>query len=138
MAASTSSVDSHFNFHFAFTEAHVPKPFDAFASFGNQGQPLRPYAIARMSLPRQGDGPSVRIRPEQASEPAAPVFSPEIAALVFDVLSDPDARRPMFGSTAPMSLPFKVALKTGTTRGFTDNIALGSVIDLNRPAWGHE
>jgi len=107
----------------------------AFASFGNQGQPLRPYAIARVSLPRQGDAPSVRIRPEQPSEPAAPVFSPEIAALVFDVLSDPDARRPMFGSTAPMSLPFKVALKTGTTRGFTDNIALGTTAEYTAVAW---
>ena len=52
------------------------------------------------------------------------VFSPEVAYLVFDILSDPDARRPMFGSGAPHGLAFPVALKTGTTRAYTDDLGV--------------
>ena len=65
----------------------------------------------------------------------SPVFSPEIAYLVFDVLSDPDARRPMFGSGAPMELDFPVALKTGTTRAYTDDLAFGITRDYTVGVW---
>ena len=47
-------------------------------------------------------------------------FSPETSWLVMDTLSDPEARRPGFGMELPFDLPFRVAAKTGTARGFTD------------------
>ena len=64
------------------------------------------------------------------------MFRPEIAYLIFDILSDPDARRPMFGSSAPMSLDFPVALKTGTTRAYTDDLAFGTTAEYTVGAWG--
>lgn len=64
-----------------------------------------------------------------------PVFAPDMAWLVFDILADADARRPMFGDAAPMELPFPVAIKTGTTRGFTDNFALGTTADFTVGVW---
>jgi penicillin-binding protein 1C len=63
------------------------------------------------------------------------VFSREVAYQIFDVLADPDARRPMFGSSAPMELPYPVALKTGTTRGYTDNLAFGTTREFTVGAW---
>ena len=72
--------------------------------------------------------------PAVAAEPT-PVFSPEIAYLIFDILSDPDARRPMFGSSAPMILDFPVALKTGTTRAYTDDLAFGTTAEYTVGAW---
>jgi penicillin-binding protein 1C len=100
----------------------------AYAAFGNEGRPVVPYAVRSVALP--GLSPASR-----ASRSASRVFSPEIAHLVFDILSDPDARRPMFGSQVPMELPFPVALKTGTTRAYTDNLAFGVTREYTVGAW---
>jgi len=101
----------------------------AFAAFGNGGRAVAPRAIARVTVPGGG-----RREPPRA-EPT-PVFAPEIAYLIFDILSDPDARRPMFGSSAPMILDFPVALKTGTTRAYTDDLAFGTTAEYTVGAWG--
>ncbi len=53
------------------------------------------------------------------------VASPMASALVLDVLSDPSARIPGFGASTPFEFPFPVAVKTGTSRHFTDNWAVG-------------
>lgn len=65
---------------------------------------------------------------ETLSAPEAParrVFSPEAAWLVGDILADPDARAPSFGRGGPLELPFFAASKTGTSKGFRDNWAMG-------------
>lgn len=90
----------------------------AFAVFGNQGRAVTPRALVHV-----------------ASSTAASVFSPAIAYQIFDILADPDARRPMFGRTAPLELGFPVALKTGTTRGYTDNLAFGTTREFTVGAW---
>ena len=58
-------------------------------------------------------------------EPGRPVMSPAAAALVLDILADPVARIPGFGLDTPFDFPFPVAAKTGTSRHFTDNWAVG-------------
>jgi penicillin-binding protein 1C len=58
-----------------------------------------------------------------------------VAYLIFDILSDPDARRPMFGMSVPMTFPFKVALKTGTTKAYTDLWALGTTREYTVGVW---
>ena len=88
----------------------------AFAAFGNGGRAIVPRAVSRLRFP---GGAAVDV----PLADGAVVFSPQIAYLIFDILSDPDARRPMFGSAAPMEVGFKVALKTGTTRAYTDDLA---------------
>jgi penicillin-binding protein 1C len=101
----------------------------AFAAFGNGGQPLRPLAV--QSVVVAGGGALALPRPA----PLPRAFSPAVAYLIFDMLADPDARRPMFGSQAPMALPFPVALKTGTTRAYTDNLAFGTTREFTVGAW---
>ncbi len=101
----------------------------AFSTFGRGGRPVVPRAIAR----------ATRVDGETYSEEVSqrdPVFTREISYILFDILSDPDARRPMFGMSVPMNLPFKVALKTGTTKAYTDVWALGTTREYTVGVWG--
>ncbi|MBI5609171.1 MAG: hypothetical protein HY902_09845 [Deltaproteobacteria bacterium] len=53
------------------------------------------------------------------------VLPPEAVWQVLDVLSDPDARALSFARGGPLELPFQMAAKTGTSKGFRDNWAIG-------------
>lgn len=101
----------------------------AFSTFGRGGVPVRPRAIEEARLV---DGQSYR-------EPAASgerVYNEEVAYQIFDILSDSDARKPMFGDRVPMNLPFPVALKTGTTKAYTDLWAVGTTAEYTVGVWG--
>lgn len=63
------------------------------------------------------------------------VFSPETSWLVMDMLADPEARRPGFGMELPFDLPFRIAAKTGTARGFADTWAIGATREVIVGAW---
>ncbi|MBX3172586.1 MAG: penicillin-binding protein 1C [Candidatus Eremiobacteraeota bacterium] len=64
----------------------------------------------------------VRGRPAQTSRR---VFSPQTAFLLSDILKDPAARAPAFGHDSVLALPFDCAVKTGTSREYSDNWTLG-------------
>ena len=100
----------------------------AFSTFGRGGSPIAPRAI---DLAQRSDG-------RTWSEPTVVrdrVFSEEIAYLVYDILRDPDARKPMFGDRVPLNLPFPVALKTGTTKAYTDLWAIGTTREYTVGVW---
>jgi penicillin-binding protein 1C len=63
------------------------------------------------------------------------LFAPDIAWQVMDILADPDARRAVFGNDLPLDLPFAVAAKTGTSRGFSDTVAIGATTQWTVGAW---
>ena len=63
------------------------------------------------------------------------MFSPETAWMVMDMLADPEARRPGFGMELPFDLPFRVAAKTGTARGFADTWAIAATREVIVGAW---
>jgi penicillin-binding protein 1C len=63
------------------------------------------------------------------------LFSPQVAWLLADILSEPGARRPMFGEELAFDLPFPVAAKTGTSQGFADTIAVGVTREVTVVAW---
>jgi penicillin-binding protein 1C len=53
-----------------------------------------------------------------------------------DMLADAQARQKVFGQQLPLDdLPFPVALKTGTSRGFADTVAVGVTAELTAAAW---
>jgi penicillin-binding protein 1C len=100
----------------------------AFASFVRGGVPLSPRPVERAVAPGAP--------PWQPPASAAPrIFAAQIAYLIYDILADPDARKPMFGERVPMELPFPVALKTGTTRAYTDNWALAATREVTVGVW---
>lgn len=61
----------------------------------------------------------------QKPAPSRRVFSPQVAFLLSDILNDPAARAPAFGYKSVLALPFDCAVKTGTSREYSDNWALG-------------
>jgi penicillin-binding protein 1C len=63
------------------------------------------------------------------------ITSPETAWLVMDMLADPEARRVGFGHELPLDLPFRVAAKTGTSRGFADTVAVAATREVIVAAW---
>lgn len=63
------------------------------------------------------------------------VISPIASAIVLDILRDPAARIPGFGTSTPFDFPFPVAVKTGTSRHFTDNWAIAATQRFTVAVW---
>jgi len=61
--------------------------------------------------------------------------SPVASAILLDILRDPAARIPGFGVSTPFDFPFPVAVKTGTSRHFTDNWAVGTTGTFTVAVW---
>lgn len=102
---------------------------NAYAIFANQGRRVTPIAITKIV---DHDGNVVFEAPAPSQEQ---VISPEHAYLISSILSDNQARSPMFGSNSVLNLPFTVAAKTGTTDDFRDNWTLGYTPDLAVGVW---
>ena len=73
--------------------------------------------------------------PGEPVEPGRRVVSERSAAQVLDILDDPVARIPGFGIETPLDFPFPVAAKTGTSRHFTDNWAVGAAGGFTVAVW---
>lgn len=100
----------------------------AFTVFGRGGTPIAPRAIDRASV-----ASGAVWREPTVERPR--VFSEEVTYLVWDILRDPDARKPMFGDRVPLDLPFPIALKTGTTKAYTDLWAIGATREYTVGVW---
>lgn len=72
-----------------------------------------------------------------SSEPPSDrrVIPEEVARIIRDILSEEATREPGFGSLAHLGLPFRVALKTGTSSSSRDFWALGSTEALTVGIW---
>lgn len=101
----------------------------AYAALADGGQLARPYAVARV---RDQRGTIVYEHPREA---ALRVLSEQHSYLLADILSDPMARMPGFGQVTPFELPFRAAVKTGTTTGFRDNWTLGFTPQIAVGVW---
>ncbi len=95
-------------------------------ALGNGDVTLLELANAYRSLANGGRWHPIRWRPGGGPErdPGRRVFSAQSAALVLDVLADAEARVPGFGVSTPFEFGYPVAVKTGTSRHFTDNWAV--------------
>ena len=92
----------------------------------------------RWSDPRAGSTPA-EMAPANRSVGGADrerrVVSAAAAHLVLHILSDPVARIPGFGVESPFDFPFPVAVKTGTSRRYTDNWAIGTTERFTVAVW---
>ena len=95
-------------------------------ALGNGDVTLLELANAYRALGSGGLWRPVRWRPATAAAPGPGrrVISARSAAIVLDILSDAEARVPGFGISTPFEFAFPVAVKTGTSRHFTDNWAV--------------
>lgn len=84
----------------------------------------------RRALDRRGE---IAALPEPS--PPLRIVSATAAALVADILADPQARAPAFGLWSVLRLPFAAAVKTGTSEGFRDNWCLGGTNEVVAGVW---
>ncbi|UCH93861.1 MAG: penicillin-binding protein 1C [Candidatus Aminicenantes bacterium] len=67
--------------------------------------------------------------------PTKRLFAETTAFLIWDILADPSARFASFGYDSSMNLPFPVAIKTGTSKGFRDRWAVGVNSEYTIGVW---
>jgi membrane peptidoglycan carboxypeptidase len=103
----------------------------AYAVFANGGLRIPPVAILKIT---DNTGKVIFEYKPPAGEQ---VLRPEHAYLISSILSDYEARRPMFGTNSVINLGFnnRVAAKTGTTNDFRDNWTMGYSPDLAVGVW---
>ena len=101
----------------------------AFSVFANGGKRIPPVSILEI---KDFEGKEVyKYEPKEGEQ----VLRPEHAFLISSILSDNQARAPMFGTNSLLNLPFPVAAKTGTSNDFRDNWTLGYTPDLVTGVW---
>ena len=103
----------------------------AYAVFANSGVRIPPVAILKIT--DNAGNVIYEYKPPTGEQ----VLRPEHAYLISTILSDYEARRPMFGAHPLINLGFstRVAAKTGTTNDFRDNWTMGYSPDLAVGVW---
>ena len=71
----------------------------------------------------------------QKTAPSQRLFKPQTAFLISDILKDPAARAPAFGHDSVLALPFDCAVKTGTSRDYSDNWTVGYTTRYTVGVW---
>jgi len=100
-----------------------------YSTLANSGKRMPPVAITKI-IDYEGKVVYNYQRPSGEE-----VIRPDRAFLISSILSDNEARTPMFGPNSVLNLPFQVAAKTGTTNDFRDNWTLGYTPDLAVGVW---
>lgn len=119
-ARDTFSGLSHWGLNF-------PQGFDAYGAgfiLGNAPVRLLDLAGAYASIARGGVSWKPKFIPHGSIE-SDQAGSPEASAIITDILCDNDARLLSFGSSSPLYLGERVAVKTGTSSGFRDGWCVG-------------
>ena len=100
----------------------------AYAIF-NEGRRMETRAVLEIQEQAEGGGwrtlLSRPVQPRPGGPSLAPLIAPSTAYLITDILSDPVARIPAFGTGSALDLPFPAAVKTGTTTDWRDNWTIG-------------
>jgi len=101
---------------------------------GNGEVSLLELTNAYAALARGGVWMPVRALPGEAAA-ARRVLDRESAFIVTDILADNAARAGAFGLNSPLHLPFPFAAKTGTSKDYRDNWALGYTPEWTIGVW---
>ncbi len=92
----------------------------AYSAFVNQGYKVEPTAILKI------EDSNGKVLEQNEPEKDSRVLTPEEAYLIADILSDNEARTPVFGPNSLLNIPGRdVAVKTGTTNDRRDNWTVG-------------
>jgi len=106
-------------------------------TIGNAPVRLLELANAYAALARGGRYFPPVLFPDQAvpAEENRLPFAAVSYYLIADILSDPAARAPSFQPGGPLDLPFRCAVKTGTSSDFRDNWCIGFTPDFTVGVW---
>jgi penicillin-binding protein 1C len=94
-------------------------------TIGNAPVRLVELANAYACLARLGDYKPWTLYADEKASVSKRLFPARECFIIADILSDNDARVLTFGAHSVLRLPFRCAVKTGTSTGYRDNWALG-------------
>jgi penicillin-binding protein 1C len=94
-------------------------------ALGNGGVTLLELVQAYAILANKGLFRPIKILHNAPTGHSIKIFTPEVSAIIADILSDPDARRLEFGRGALLRFPIQTAVKTGTSNDYKDAWAIG-------------
>jgi len=117
------------------TLTEPPEHYGLGLTIGNAPVRLLELANAYACLARLGSYRPWRLLADAPLEPETPLFEPPNAFLIADMLSDNQARLLTFGAHSPLRLPFRVAVKTGTSSSYRDNWTFGYTPELTVGVW---
>ncbi len=100
----------------------------AYATLARGGLSLAPRAV------REARGADGDLLPLPAPAPRR-VLDPRAAYVLTHILADRHARLATFGENSALELPFPVAAKTGTSKGFRDNVTVGFTPAVTVAVW---
>jgi penicillin-binding protein 1C len=104
-------------------------------ALGNGDVTLIEMANAYRALANGGEWRPWTWQMQARADTTRRVVSAMTSAIVLDILSDASARIPGFGVVTPFDFPFPVAVKTGTSRNFTDNWSVGTTRGFTVAVW---
>jgi len=91
----------------------------AYGVFAAEGNYTPPVSILKIE---DSEGNIVEENKEQSTK----VLDTQVARQVTNILSDNNARTPIFGANSPLYIPgYQIAAKTGTTQNFVDGWTMG-------------
>ena len=102
---------------------------------GNPEVSLLQLAAAYACLANGGKFAPLRFTLGAAQAEETPVFSPQAAFIISDILSDPMARVRIFGGASAMNPPYRMAIKTGTSTHFRDLWAVAYTPEYTLAVW---
>ena len=101
----------------------------AYGVFATRGLKVPPVAVLKIE---DSEGNII----EETKKTQKRVLEAQVADLINDILSDNEARTPMFGRFSPLSIPdHQVAAKTGTTQEYKDAWTIGYTPSLVTGVW---
>jgi penicillin-binding protein 1C len=116
---------------------NFPGSFDAYGAgfiLGNAPVRLLELAGAYASLARGGEVWIPKLTPHDSIE-SRRLASKEACAIIADILCDNRARSAGFGTSSPLNLPERTAVKTGTSSAFRDGWCVGFNQDHTVAVW---
>ena len=102
---------------------------------GNPEVSLLQLAAAYACLANRGSFGPLRLTLDAPEADATPVFSPQAAFIISDILSDPMARTRIFGGASAMNPPYRMAIKTGTSTHYRDLWAVAYTPEYTLAVW---
>ncbi|GEP43034.1 penicillin-binding protein 1C [Brevifollis gellanilyticus] len=104
-------------------------------TIGNAPVRLIELANAYACLARLGEWRPWSMTLGAVSEKPRRLLDRDACYLIADVLSDNQARLLTFGANSPLRLPFRAAVKTGTSQTYRDNWTLGFTPEYTVAVW---
>lgn len=112
-----------------------PDQYGLGLTLGNAPVRLIELSNAYATLARGGRHLAPVLFPDEPTQAAVDLLDPTATYLISDILSDPTARAPSFPPGGPLDLPFRCAVKTGTSSDFHDNWCIGYTPEFTVGVW---